>query len=110
MADQFNNDIMAILLSLASGLILLDKMAVHLNELRGMINNERNNNAEFRNFVNHDWTRVETVAWLDHIADNLDVYDAWSFHTNIPFMVQRNLHDYPCLREIHDFIEFNIYQ
>src|SRR5687768_4722096 len=110
MADQLDNDMVARILGLATGTILLDKLAVALNQLRGIIVNMRNNDKQYGYFFDRNAISDETLAWIDHIYDNLDVDEAWSFFWNIPFVIKCDLYTYGCLHEIGGFIEDNIVQ
>src|SRR5687768_6136347 len=110
MANQLDNDMVARILGLASGTILLDKLAVALNKLRGIIANMRDNDEQYDHWIEVNAFNVETLAWIDYIHDNLDVDEAWSLFRNIPFVVQRDLYTYGCLHEIGGFIEDNIVQ
>src|SRR5687768_2270514 len=105
MADQLDNDMVAHILGLVTGTIFLDKMAVALNQLRGIIVNIRTNNEQYDHWIESNAFNVETLAWIDYIHDTLDVDEAWSFFRNIPFVVQRDLYTYGCLHEIGVFIE-----
>src|SRR5688500_7628865 len=91
------------ILSLVSGLILMDKMAVALIELRDTISYVQNNNIYFQNFVYLNHIRVDTVAWLDYISDNLEVADTWHVFNHISLFVQCDVHTCLCLCEISDF-------